>query len=232
MKYILILIAGLTIFTAQAQDEAQQAQDSIPYEFNRQAYIYQLAKGYNDPVIARMALYNLLSYNTANTNLLDTLALMYFDYNQMASAALTAQDAATINENDLFATEIAAVAFERLGVYPKAIPFYEKLYTSSLDINTLYKLAFLQMQSKNFVEASTNADGIIESTKSDEFKLLFPKNDKENQEVSLKAAAYRLKGLIEESQGNISLAKDFYQKALDMEPEFQLVKDELAALNK
>lgn len=226
-NFILILMC---LFAIGANGQEEQAQDSIPYEFNRQAYIFEMAKAYNDPIVARMALYNLLSYNPGNTTLMDTLAMMYLDYNKMASAALVAQDAAGINKNDLFAVEIAAVAFERLGVLSKAIPFYETLYTNNFDIGVLYKVAFMQMQVKNYVESTTNADIIIENTESDKIKLVFPIDDKETQEVSMKAAAYRLKGLIEEDQGNTSLARDYYQKALDMEPDFKLVKEEIATL--
>lgn len=232
MKNLFLLIVGLVMFTAQSQAQEQtQAQDTIPFELRRLAYIYDMAKSYNDPAVAKMAIYNLLSYNPQNTSLLDTLALMYFDYNQIASAALTAQDAAKINPNDLFAVELAAVCFERLGVLPKAISFYERLYTEDFDINTLYKIAFMQMQSNNFVESKTNADIILENPKSDEINLRFPKTDKETQDISMKAATYRLKGLIEEAQGNTAAAKGFYQKAIDMEPDFMIVKEELKEIN-
>lgn len=230
MKYILLLAASFTFLTTQAQDETQ-AQDSIPFEFNRQAYIYELAKAYNDPAVARMAIYNLLSYNPKNSSLLDTLSLMYFESNQMASAALTAQDAVTINPNDLFATELAAITFERLGVFKKAITFYEKLYTSNFDINTLYKLAFLQMQVKNYIEADANVQSIIEDPKSIQEELIFPLEDNKSQNISLKASAYRLSALIALSQDKTEDAKAMYKKALELSPDFELVQKELAELN-
>jgi hypothetical protein len=37
--------------------------------------------------------------------------------------------------------------------------------------------------------------------------------------------------MIEEDQGNTSLAKEYYQKALDMEPDFVIMKEQLEALN-
>ncbi len=229
MKYLLLVIAGLMMITTKAQ-EADQQQDSIPFEFSRQAYIYEMAKNFGDPTMARMAIYNLLSFNPGNTALLDTLAVLYIDDNDLASAALTAQESATLNPKDMFAVEIAAACFERIGATAKAIEFYERLYTSNFDINTVYKMGFLQMQIKRYIEASTNADIIIEDPKSDKLKLVFQKSDTETQQISLKVCAYRLKGMIEENQGNISMAKEYYQKGLDMEPDFAVLKDQLAAL--
>ncbi len=231
MKHIITLIAISLIFTAQAQDSSS-ANDSIPFEFSRQAYIYQLAKDYNDPAVARMAIYNLLSYNPQNTALLDSLALLYYEYNQFASAALTAQDAAAQAPDDMFAVELAAICFERLGALPKAISFYETLYTHTFDMSMLYKVGFLQMDAKRYIEAETNADIIIEDPKSKTLTLIFPKNDKTNQEVSLVAGAYRLKGMIAAAQGDKIKAKESYNKALAISPEFEILKKQLAELEK
>lgn len=231
MKYILTLIAIITLCSAHAQEQAA-ANDSIPFEFNRQAYIYNLAKSYNDPVVARMAIYNLLSYNPQNPALLDSLALLYYEYNQFASAALTAQDAAALDPEDMFAVEIAAICFERLGALPKAITFYEKLYTTTFDMSTLYKVGFLQMDAKRYIEADTNADIIIEDPKSKTLTLLFPKDNKQNQEVSLVAGGYRLKGMIAEAQGDKVKAKEYFNKGLAIAPDFDLLKKQIAELEK
>lgn len=233
MKYIFCFIITLAIFSASAQDEAQaQAQDSIPFELRRQAYIYNLGKKYNDPTIARMALYNILSTNPNSTPLMDSLALLYFDYQQYASAALVAQDAMKINPNDLFATEIAAVSFDQLGVKNRAVDNYEKLYLANNDLGTLYRVAFLQYELKRYGEAINNADNIIKAPESEELKLVFQKSKNENQEVSLKASTIRLKAMIAEAQGNKAEAKELYQKVLELEPEFAVVKQQLAELEK
>lgn len=237
MKYIFFIIIALGIFSASAQEQAQQAmqqaqRDSIPLELRRQAYIYSLAKKYNDPVVARMALYNILSTNPNSTPIMDSLALLYLDYQQYASAALVAQDVVQINPEDVFAAEIAAVSFDNLGVKTKAVDNYEKMYLATNDLGTLYRVAFLQFELKRFGEAMNNADVLVEDPKSEELNLIFQKSQKENQEISLKASAMRLKGMIAEAQGNTEQAKEFYQKALELEPEFAIAQKELSELGK
>lgn len=230
MKYLLSLIVCLVGFVASAQQQIPQ--DSIPFELRKQAYIYSLANKYNDPAVARMALYNLIATNPGSPALLDSLALIYLDYQQFASAALVAQDAMKLNPDDMFATEVAAVAFDNLGVKARAVNNYEKLYLANNDLNTLYKVAFLQLDLKRYGQAINNADVIIESSKSEEIKLIFPTQDQTGQEVSMKVAATRLKGMIENDRGNTALAKDYFQKALDMQPDFELLKQQIAELDK
>lgn len=230
MKYFLSLIVMLMMFSGNAQQKP--ANDTIPFEMRKQAYIYSLGKKYNDPSISKMALYNLIALNPGSSALLDSLSLLYFDYQQYASAALTAQDALKINPNDLFATELAAVSFDNLGAKQRAINNYEKLYLANNDLGVLYKVAFLQFESKNYEEALTNADIIINSSKSDEMNLIFPKGENSSQEISLKASTVRVKGMIEADRGNSSMAKQYFQKALEMEPDFYLLKQQIAELDK
>lgn len=212
-------------------DSVSQDSISIPMELRKQAYIYSIAKKYNDPAVARMALYNLLASNPGSSAILDSLALIYYEYQQYASAALVSQDALTLNPNDLFATELAAVAFDNLGVKHRAITHYEKLYLANNNLETLYKIAFLQFDLKRYSEALNNADAIINSPKSEEIKLLFPKDENTNQEISMKASALRLKGMIEADKGNNELAKENFQKALEIAPDFQILKEQLQALD-
>ena len=229
---LIVFIIGSSGVMAQEQVKSAVPADSIPFEVRKQAYIYNLATKYNDPAVARMALYNLVASSQNSLHLMDTLALMYLEYEQYASAALVSQDVYQINPNDLFAAEIAAVSFEQLGVYNKAVDYYEKLYLESNDLGTLYKMAFLQLNLKRYGESIANADIIIGSEESDNLKLIFPTQENNNQQVSLKAASLRLKGMVEASRGNKELAKEHYQKALELEPEFQVLKQQISELDK
>lgn len=229
MRYLITFTLIFCAMAATAQQQPAQ-RDSIPFELRKQAYIYSMATKYSDPQVARTALYNLLAINPNSSSIMDSLALLYLDYQQYASAALVAQDAMKINPDDMFATEVAAVAFENLGIKNRAVEYYEKLYLNNNDLGTLYKVSFLQLDLKRHGEALVNADAIIQSPEAEEIKLLFPVSKNENQEISMKVAAIRLKGMIEEDKGNVAEAKAFYQQALDAAPEFVILKEQIAGL--
>ncbi|MFY0686175.1 MAG: hypothetical protein JXQ90_03370 [Cyclobacteriaceae bacterium] len=231
MKRVLVLALGLCV-AGLASAQERQANDTLPpMGVQQQAFIYGLAMKYNDLNMAKSALYNILSYNPANVNILDSLALLYFENQEFAPAVLISQDILAINPKDMLATEIAALSFERLGVKDRAIPHYEKMYLANNNINLLYQIAFLQLDVKRFNEADNNADVIIADAKAETLKMLFPRvRQGETQEVSLKAAAYRLKAMIQEEKGNTDEAKSLYLKTLELAPGFEMAQQQLAAV--
>ena len=105
MKKIFFVLMIISAGFLNAQSSEIAPGDSIPWELRKQSFIYNSAKIFNDPVVARTALYSLLAENPGNVALYDSLALIYFQYNQNASAALVAQQALQINPDDQFALE-------------------------------------------------------------------------------------------------------------------------------
>lgn len=233
MKKVLMTLCLVFVGQLVVGQSAEIAEgDSIPWEIRKQSFIYNAANLYNDPQVAKMALYNLIAENPGNPALYDSLALIYLQYNQNASAAIVAQQSLQINNNNLFATEVAASAFDNLGVKDRAIPYYETLYLAKNDLNVLYKIAFLQLELKRFGEAVTSVDIIMQNEDAKSNIIVFPTEDNQGQEVPLDVAAHRIKAMIEEAKGNTDEAKKLYLATLEMYPGFQVVQGQLQLLNK
>ncbi|WP_421765314.1 tetratricopeptide repeat protein [Ekhidna sp.] len=225
-----VFIIGSGLLNAQSLEKAPG--DSIPWELRKQAFIYNTAKMFSDPVVARTALYNLLSENPGNVALYDSLAILYLQYNQNASAALVAQQALQLDPQNQFAMEIAATGFDKLGAKDRALNNYEKLYLANGDINTLYKVSFLQFELKRYAEAGTSLDIIIEDPQSESITIRFPTADGNGQDVPLKVAAHRVKAMIIQDKGDVEGAKAKYLEVLGMHPGFQIVQQQLRELTK
>ncbi|HNP18575.1 MAG TPA: tetratricopeptide repeat protein [Fulvivirga sp.] len=193
---------------------------------------YQAGIRYNDYSIAKHALYNILVENPQNDSILYSLSVLYFQSKQYASAALTAQDVITLNPNNLAAIEIAAVSYENIGALDKALETYESLYLKSDDYETLYKVAFLQYEVKNYAEAKTNADILLGKKEAETLTATFDVAGGQQKEYPIKVALLNLKGLIAKDQGKKEEAKTFFQQALKLAPDFTMAKDSLAELNK
>lgn len=234
MKRLLLVVVVLGLFaqSVAAQSREVAEGDSIPWELRKQSFIYNSSRLFNDPLVSKMSIYNLLSENPTNYALYDSLALIYLQFNQPASAVLVAQRSLQLNSGNLFATEVAATSFDQLGVKDKAIPYYETLYLSNNDVNILYKISFLQLELERFGEASTSADIIFNHADAENSTIIFPTQDNAGQEVKLKVAAHRVKAMIAESQGNKDEAIQLYLKTLEMHPGFEVVQSQLQALTK
>lgn len=216
------LIFGLIAIVALGSAQAQDADF-----MKRQKMIFEKATYYNDPVVARMALYNMISMNPSNDNLLDSLAVFYFDYGQYASAAIVSKELQTRNPDNILAYELAAASFESLNIKDRALDEYESLFLKNNNSFTLYKIAFLQFELERYNESLTSADILLRRKEAEEQKILFNKTDKTQQEVPMKAALFNLKGIIYKEQGETDKADDFFDQAIEVAPDF-----ELAQLNK
>lgn len=231
MKQVLLML--LLAVSAQGL-YAQTSNDSIPkldpktkrvLNIQDQA-AYQLAMRYNDPEMAKTMLYNLIVRNPENLRFQEALGSLYFETGQSTSAALVALDILQINDKNVGALEIAAYSLEQVGAIDRALPHFESLHLLTGDNFSLYKSGFLQYQLKRYDEAMNSANMLIKNAKPDE-KIGFPKNQTETIEVGMKAAALNLKGMIYLDKGSKTEAKTAFQEAVQLEPNFELAKENL-----
>jgi tetratricopeptide (TPR) repeat protein len=126
--------------------------------------------------------------------------------------------------------ELRAVSYEQLGLKDRALSDYESLYLKQNNIYTLYKMAVLQGDLGRFNESLTNLDIVANDPKAAENNLAFQDENQQQQAIPMSAAAYNIKGLIHQSQGNTEEAKTNFEKALEIAPEFHTAKQNLQEL--
>ena len=231
MKQKLIIISILLFGFTKASIAQSDSTRSIGPD-GMYVGIYHLANKFNDPAVARMALYHLLLFSSEKTKVLDSLALYYFDYQQWTSAALVSKENLKLNPDNLLALEITALAFEKIGIKDQSLDHYEKLFLKNNDSNVLYKMAFLQFNLSRLKESKASIEILMNRTELDSLVLVFPKVDKTQQEVSMKAALLNLKGLIAKEEGNIQKAKEYYLEALKASPGFEIAQINLKDADK
>jgi predicted Zn-dependent protease len=217
---------------------AQTATDSIPrLDPKTKAALnaadqtaYQAAIRYSDLEMAKTKLYDLMIRNPENPRYMEALGNIYFDNSQFASAALVSLDLLQGNSKNVVALEIAAYSLEQLGALDRALPHFESLYLLTGDKFSLYKSAFLQYNLKRYEEAMNSVNMLVKNSKADE-KIGFPKSQTETQEVSMKAAALNLKGLIYLDQNSKAEAKTAFNEAISLDANFVQAKENLTKTN-
>lgn len=218
--------------TAQNEEKKEKSpeQKMLEESFRRAAIKYQSALRYNDVDVAKDAVYEMLAINPRATNMLDTLAFFYFENRQYTSAFLVSKDAISINADNVNMLEINAICLENLGARDRALEQYESLYIKTDDLGVLYKMAVIQFELNRFNESKTSAELLIESKSTDELMLSFPKADNSSQNISMRAAAYTLLGMIHQKRGKTAEAKEAFNKSLEMFPDFEYAKENLQSL--
>ena len=225
---LLMCMASLGAWAQEAEQDIAADSNKLRNQVDQK--IYQMALRYNDPMIAKAKLYELIERNPNNVAYRELLGNIYFEMDQYSSAALVALDLLQINDKSIPALEIAAYSLEQLGALDRALPHFESLHLLSGDLFSLYKTAYLQFSLKKLDEALNSANMLAKDKKAIEQMLTFPKKDNTNQEVSMRVAALNLKGLIYKERGDIDEAKEAFDEALKDAPEFELAQENLAAL--
>ena len=199
-------------------------------EFDIQKSIYEKAKSYNDPNVAITALYNMVALQPDNLLLKDSLMREYLSLSQWAPTYMISREIMVLQPNNNFALEVSCVALQNLGLKQEALNEYESLYLRTDRVDVLYTISFLQFELKNLNESLTNLNILLENEQTEEMMVSVNKNQNERQEVSMRAQLNYLKGLVFLEQGKNDLAKESFNSAIELSPEFNNAIEKLNSL--
>lgn len=229
MKKFKLLFLALFLTLAS---QASFAQDSayVNNEYAKAMALYNRAQRYNDGVVSRQALMEMAILNPRDTSVLRSLAELYLGNNQFVSSAMVAMDMLGLHPSNVVAMEIAAVSYENLRLYDKAVEQYESMWLATDNVTILYQVSYLQYLLDRFDESNSNLDIIASKLKPNE-TILLSKKDGNTQEVKFAAAIENLRGLIAVDKGEKENARGFFTKALEISPDFEAAQDGLQGLN-
>lgn len=213
--------------------EAAPAKDSVPaldLLTRHYAMKYTLAMKWNDPEVAKDALYDLIVENQANDSIIYELAVYYYQNQKYPSSVLVSQELLKRNPKNTAALEIAAVGYESLGVPDRSLQFYESLYLLQNNPAVLYKMAFLQYRLKRFKECGTSVDILMADKTTETLKVNYNDASDKQKEYPMKVALLNLKGMLAQEEGDKVSARKYYDQALALAPDFVLAKTNIAKL--
>ena len=230
MKHVLFMLlmafcASTTI--AQTADSVARLDPKLKKTLNAgDQAAYQLAMRYNDVAAAKNSLYQFIVRNPDDIRYVEMLGTVYFEAGQSMPAAFVSLDVLKVNDKSITSLEIAAYSLEQGCALQKSLPYFESLYLLNGDNFSLYKTGFIQYSLKKYPEALNSMNILVKNAKPDD-KVGFPKSQTETQEVSMKAAALNLKGMIYLDQGSKIEAKAAFEEAISLDPDFDLAKENL-----
>lgn len=213
-----LLIATTSVIFAQSNKEVEKARGT-----------YIRAIQYNDPEVARVALYELITLEPSKIAWKDSLTSIYFLTGDYLSTVLVATEILKLGENSKV-LEKKAIAEQQLGALKDALDSYEDLFKQTGEVQVLYQVATIQYQLKRFGECEVTLNALLNDTKTKEQKIVITVQ-KQRQEVPMIAAVLNMKGVMLKDLGKDAEAKNHFEKALEVSPEFVLAKGNLATMN-
>ena len=227
MKTGIILILTIMSISIFSEVEAQNTdvRDSQLYKLYQMKYVF--GRKYNDMEVSKNALYSMIAMDPNDDSLKMVLCYYYFEGNQYASSLFVSLGLLSRHPDNSDALKINAMSYENMGVRDKAIDAYESLYLKTSEVDVLYQAALLQFELSRYNECKSSLDIVLKDPQAKAIKLKFARTETEQQEVTLESAAYNVMGMMEKQQGNMEEAKKNFEKALELEPEFELAAQNL-----
>lgn len=220
-KYYITLGAILAFVSFYAQNNN---------DISLEKAVLKQALQYNDETIAVNSLYNIIAKEGNTSIYKDSLAYLYFRGRKYTSCFMVCTDILSNDGNKQDILEMQAISLENIGAVDKSAQVYAKLVSKSNNNFHAYKLATLYFAIKKYDEAAKAIQKAQELKDDGTTKVTYAVNKNYNQQVSLLAAISNLKGMVEFEQGKNELAKASFQKAIELQSDFVLAKENLSAV--
>lgn len=231
MKHIALLLTIALSLPALAQPAKKPA--PVKAEIHKKVYALALANG--DATAAVNSLYYIIAEEGAKSPYRDSLALMYFNMSQYTLCEKVAAELVVIYADSiaqgkrLTMLEILALSQSQLGKVKEAIESFEKLLDKTGEMFHAFRLAELQYRYKRVGEATQTIFKAETLNNSMQGNVKIDIGNNTIQEVLLEAAVQNLKGfiLLEASPNDKTAAIAAFKKALEIQPNFILAKNNL-----
>ncbi|WP_335973292.1 tetratricopeptide repeat protein [Gaetbulibacter jejuensis] len=178
------------------------------------------ALSYNDAQTAINSMHYIIALEGANSTYKDSLAITYYRTGNYVSSHLLVKELLTSKPDNTQLLEMNAVSLQSLGATKDAIAAYEILFSKTKNMVHGYQLAMLQYRIKRLAEAQATIVQTLQCEDVENAYLQFSIDKNQNQNVPLKVAAYNLQGLIAFELKDNAAAKQAFDKALEIMPEF------------
>jgi tetratricopeptide (TPR) repeat protein len=192
--------------------------------------VYRSAIAYGDLDVAANAIHHILVLQPETGNWEDTLARVYFSNQAYRLAKTVAEKILNKEPANTPMLTVAAYSNQRLGLTKACIPHFENLYASTGEVAHLYELIKAQFSLRRYGECAANINKLIAREEAATVDTRVQVAQQEYQQVPLQAAALNIKGVISMEMGNTVHAKEFFEQALAIMPDFTLAQRNLEAL--
>lgn len=229
MKIKATLVLVLIMFYANTY--SQKRNKSEISSFNISKTKLNNAFKYKDYMTAIDALHEILASNPEKTAYKDTLLSLYVGTQQIQSATYLALEMEKEGNKTLTVLDVIANYYENSNKSEQALSYYQEINNRNENLHYLNKIAMLQFGLKKNDDCLITLNKIILDPKAEKEKTKLHLGNNKFQDVPYAAIAYNIAGLMSYQLENLEEAKQHFQSALNIFPEFEMAKTNIASLN-
>lgn len=226
MKRILVLAVPVLMTLAVA---AQKTATPVPSKSNMHLKVYDQAVGIGDFNTAIMALNYYLAEQGSNNVFADTLAMLYMQQGAYVQCYYWADKRLQAKPDDNGLLEMKGICLEKMNNPKEAISVFEKLFGRTQSPYHAYKLMELQYGIKRLAECVATATVAERLQYKPEYVISYNVGEQVGR-TYLQAGIYNIHGLALYDLDRKAEAKSFFEKAVALDSNFLLARQNLEAI--
>jgi tetratricopeptide (TPR) repeat protein len=193
--------------------------------------IYAKAVEFGDFNTAIVAAHTILANSPNDYHYMDSLVSLYYTSGNLVAAVNVGNTILDAAPQNTTVRELVANSLIGLGMNGEAIVHYNDLYSRTSNIIYLYNIATTEFGMKNYTDCGLTVERILKAD-GNMTNVAINGADGKAQDIPVKAAAYNIKGAIAVVVNNTAIAKESFEEALKIAPDFSLAKSNLEELKK
>lgn len=225
MKRILtVALSAFLCITVKAQGAK-----SAPGSQSAHIKVFKQAISSGDLATAITALSYYVNDQGANTVYEDTLAMLYLQQNSYVQCYYWADKRLKVKPEDLALLEMKGISLDKLNEPKEAIAIFEKLYSKTKSPFHAYTLMELQYSIRRLAECLVTANSTQQLQFKPEYTITY-NADNQVRRTYLQAGIYNIHALTLYDLDKKSEAKSYFEKAVALDSNFVLARQNLDAL--
>ncbi len=229
MKKILFFSLALCFCNS---DYAQPGKATkLPVKNNAHLKVFNQAITCGDLNTAISALNYYISEQGSNTPFADTLAMLYMQQGSFGQCYFWANNRLQANPEDNGLLEMKGVCLDKLQQPKEAITIFEKLYGKTKSPFHAYKLMELQYSIKRLAECIITANSAEKLQLKPEFTMSYNVGEQVGR-TYLQAGIFNIHALALYDLDNKAEARAYFEKAIALDSNFVLARQNIAAMDK
>jgi len=224
-----ILFVSLAAFLSNICLAQGTAKPTTGAANNPHLKVFKQATNIGDVTTAISALNYYIAEQTASSNYEDTLAMLYMQQDSYIQCYYWADKRSKLKPDDLVLLELKGICLDKLNQPKEAITAYEKLFTKTQSPFHAYTLMQLQYSIKRLAECMVTASAAEKLVFKPEYVIPYSIGE-QNGRTYLQAGVYNIMGLAYYDLDKKTESKMYFEKALALDSNFVLAKQNLEAI--
>ena len=221
-KMILVTLVACTFHTVMAQGPKTAS-------INPHIKVFKQSVSSGDVATAITALSYYVNEAGANPVYEDTLAMLYMQQNAYLQCYYWSDKRLKVKPEDLALMEMKGICLDKLNQPKEAITIFEKLYSKTQSPYHAYTLMDLQYSIKRLAECLATANSAERLQYKPDYTITYSVGEQVGR-TYLQAGIYNIQALALYDLDKKAEAKQYFEKALALDSNFVLARQNLEAL--